>query len=63
MIQAYEKIHMEKSNLQRDLDKMVRRLRWHIHHPSLGAKNQLLMRADWPANDLDKLNELKTFDH
>lgn len=25
MIQAYEKIHMEKSNLQRDLDKMVRR--------------------------------------
>lgn len=24
MIQAYEKIHMEKSNLQRDLDKMVR---------------------------------------
>lgn len=24
VIQAYEKIHMEKSNLQRDLDKMVR---------------------------------------
>lgn len=24
MIQAYEKIHLEKSNLQRDLDKMVR---------------------------------------
>lgn len=24
MIQAYEKIHMEKNNLQRDLDKMVR---------------------------------------
>lgn len=23
VIQAYEKIHMEKSNLQRDLDKMV----------------------------------------
>lgn len=24
VIQAYEKIHMEKTNLQRDLDKMVR---------------------------------------
>jgi hypothetical protein len=24
VIQAYEKIHMEKSNVQRDLDKMVR---------------------------------------
>lgn len=24
VIQAYEKIHMEKNNLQRDLDKMVR---------------------------------------
>lgn len=24
VIQAYEKIHMEKGNLQRDLDKMVR---------------------------------------
>ena len=27
VIQAYEKIHMEKSNVQRDLDKMVRRSR------------------------------------
>lgn len=26
VIQAYEKIHMEKSNLQRDLDKMVRNI-------------------------------------
>lgn len=26
VIQAYEKIHMEKSNLQRDLDKMVRHI-------------------------------------
>lgn len=25
VIQAYEKIHMEKTNLQRDLDKMVSR--------------------------------------
>lgn len=24
VIQAYEKIHMEKSNVQRDLDKMVK---------------------------------------
>lgn len=24
VIQAYEKIHLEKSNVQRDLDKMVR---------------------------------------
>ena len=32
VIQAYEKIHMEKSNLQRDLDKMVRH--WSAHrHP------------------------------
>lgn len=29
VIQAYEKIHMEKSNLQRDLDKMVRPLSAH----------------------------------
>lgn len=29
VIQAYEKIHMEKSNLQRDLDKMVRPLLAH----------------------------------
>lgn len=28
VIQAYEKIHMEKSNLQRDLDKMVRATAW-----------------------------------
>lgn len=28
VIQAYEKIHMEKSNLQRDLDKMVRAAAW-----------------------------------
>lgn len=30
VIQAYEKIHMEKSSLQRDLDKMVRAL---VTHP------------------------------
>lgn len=34
VIQAYEKIHMEKSNLQRDLDKMVShfsaRCRWTV---------------------------------
>lgn len=43
VIQAYEKIHMEKSNLQRDLDKMVRHLS--AHHVTLIAKNQPLMRA------------------
>lgn len=32
VIQAYEKIHMEKSNLQRDLDKMVRPL---LAHPAV----------------------------
>lgn len=45
VIQAYEKIHMEKSNLQRDLDKMVRQLS--AHHVTLMAKNQPLMRAKW----------------
>lgn len=45
VIQAYEKIHMEKSNLQRDLDKMVRHLS--AHHVTLMAKNQPLMRAKW----------------
>lgn len=33
VIQAYEKIHMEKSSLQRDLDKMVRAL-LKIHSPT-----------------------------
>lgn len=32
VIQAYEKIHMEKSSLQRDLDKMVRTLVKHSFH-------------------------------
>lgn len=32
VIQAYEKIHMEKSSLQRDLDKMVRTLLKHSFH-------------------------------
>lgn len=32
IIQAYEKIHMEKSSLQRDLDKMVRTLLKHSFH-------------------------------
>uniref|UniRef100_A0A673LKY8 TANK-binding kinase 1-binding protein 1-like n=1 Tax=Sinocyclocheilus rhinocerous TaxID=307959 RepID=A0A673LKY8_9TELE len=32
VIQAYEKIHMEKSSLQRDLDKMVRTLIKHSFH-------------------------------
>lgn len=31
VIQAYEKIHMEKSNLQRDLDKMVRDARCRVY--------------------------------
>lgn len=57
VIQAYEKIHMEKSNLQRDLDKMVRHL-W-AHHVTLMAKNQLLMRAKWTKIDSDKLIKLK----
>lgn len=57
VIQAYEKIHMEKSNLQRDLDKMVRHLL--AHHVTLMAKNQLLMRAKWTKIDSGKLNKLK----
>lgn len=32
VIQAYEKIHMEKSNVQRDLDKMVRNSRKQCPH-------------------------------
>lgn len=56
VIQAYEKIHMEKNNLQRDLDKMVRHLR--AHHVTLKPKNQLLMRAKWTKIDSDKLIKL-----
>lgn len=37
VIQAYEKIHMEKSSLQRDLDKMVRALLKHSF-PDIHAK-------------------------
>lgn len=34
VIQAYEKIHMEKNNLQRDLDKMVRGLAFILEVPA-----------------------------
>ncbi|XP_016110431.1 TANK-binding kinase 1-binding protein 1-like, partial [Sinocyclocheilus grahami] len=37
VIQAYEKIHMEKSSLQRDLDKMVRTLIKHSFHDIHGT--------------------------
>ncbi len=53
VIQAYEKIHIEKSNLQRDLDKMVRdiihfnapSIRYVTHEPYGSLKNLTLSHS------------------
>ncbi|KAM3859508.1 TANK-binding kinase 1-binding protein 1 [Diretmus argenteus] len=51
VIQAYEKIHMEKSNLQRDLDKMTSLVEKHVER-ILGLESALRQRD----NSLQKLN-------
>ncbi|XP_068439113.1 TANK-binding kinase 1-binding protein 1 isoform X2 [Clinocottus analis] len=51
VIQAYEKIHMEKSNLQRDLDKMTGLVEKHVER-ILGLESALRQRD----NSLQKLN-------
>nr|XP_061808017.1 TANK-binding kinase 1-binding protein 1-like [Nerophis lumbriciformis] len=51
VIQAYEKIHMEKSNLQRDLDKMTGLVEKHVER-ILGLEAALRQRD----NSLHKLN-------
>nr|XP_040032397.1 TANK-binding kinase 1-binding protein 1 [Gasterosteus aculeatus aculeatus] len=51
VIQAYEKIHMEKSNLQRDLDKMTGLVEKHMER-ILGLESALRQRD----NSLQKLN-------
>ncbi|TNN65338.1 TANK-binding kinase 1-binding protein 1 [Liparis tanakae] len=52
VIQAYEKIHMEKSNLQRDLDKMTGLVEKHVERV-LGLEAALRQRD----NSLQKLNK------
>eukprot|EP00063_Salmo_salar_P039774 XP_014014609.1 PREDICTED: TANK-binding kinase 1-binding protein 1 [Salmo salar] len=51
VIQAYEKIHMEKSNLQRDLDKMTSLVEKHVER-ILGLESALRQRD----NSLQKFN-------
>ncbi|XP_014884571.1 TANK-binding kinase 1-binding protein 1 [Poecilia latipinna] len=51
VIQAYEKIHMEKSNLQRDLDKMTNLVEKHVER-ILGLESALRQRDE----SLQKLN-------
>ncbi|CAG5903604.1 unnamed protein product [Menidia menidia] len=51
VIKAYEKIHMEKSNLQRDLDKMTSLVEKHVER-ILGLESALRQRD----NSLQKLN-------
>ncbi|PWA21687.1 hypothetical protein CCH79_00003331 [Gambusia affinis] len=51
VIQAYEKIHMEKSNLQRDLDKMTNLVEKHVER-ILGLESALRQREE----SLQKLN-------
>ncbi|KAJ0060356.1 hypothetical protein NL108_010145, partial [Boleophthalmus pectinirostris] len=51
VIQAYEKIHLEKSNLQRDLDKMTSLVEKHVER-ILGLEAALRQRD----NSLQKLN-------
>ncbi|KAG7227743.1 hypothetical protein INR49_029508 [Caranx melampygus] len=51
VIQAYEKIHMEKSNLQRDLDKMTSLVEKHVER-ILNLESALRQRD----NSLQKLN-------
>nr|XP_046224814.1 TANK-binding kinase 1-binding protein 1 [Oncorhynchus gorbuscha] len=51
VIQAYEKIHMEKSNLQRDLDKMTSLVENHVER-ILGLESALRQRD----NSLQKFN-------
>lgn len=54
MIQAYEKIHMEKSNLQRDLDKMVRDIT-----QSAAPRMRYLMGAIWLIHVFCRFHALK----
>ncbi|XP_071266425.1 TANK-binding kinase 1-binding protein 1-like [Salvelinus alpinus] len=51
VIQAYEKIHMEKNNLQRDLDKMTSLVEKHVEH-IVDLESALRQRG----NSLQKLN-------
>ncbi|XP_064807140.1 TANK-binding kinase 1-binding protein 1-like [Oncorhynchus masou masou] len=51
VIQAYEKIHMEKNNLQRDLDKMTSLVEKHVEH--IVDLESALRQRD---NSLQKLN-------
>uniref|UniRef100_A0AAZ3PB50 UBZ1-type domain-containing protein n=1 Tax=Oncorhynchus tshawytscha TaxID=74940 RepID=A0AAZ3PB50_ONCTS len=65
VIQAYEKIHMEKNNLQRDLDKMVRHPITPCLRPSTLPSIQYSILLDCPAltlqssRSLDTLSDLK----
>lgn len=54
VIQAYEKIHMEKSNLQRDLDKMVRH---HLVHCTVHSclSSFTVAEAIWLINKCSQL--------